>query len=218
MRTLWHRFWLPLTPGVRVILSVLIVMYVAAIIGRFTHAYDLYSPLALSGRDFWSGHVWKIVTYALLPAGLFDFLINWLMILAIGSWLERRWSKTELWMYCLISVVAVGLVRVVVQPSSVWLLVGTTPVVLGLLTAWGRLFTHERVLLGLIWDTSVREAAILLIAASFVIMIPCAGIINALIMMVAVPAVLLTLWLQSKLTWRHRGQTVESERMGRLEL
>src|SRR5690242_5652422 len=88
MRSTWHRFLAPLTPGVRVLLVILTVAYIAAVTGVFSHAYNLYPWLALSGHDFWRGKVWPIVTYALLPATLFDFLFNWIMVMVMGSAVE----------------------------------------------------------------------------------------------------------------------------------
>ena len=76
MRATWHRLLAPLTPGVRVLLFVLSGMYLAALIGGFSHAYDLYPWLGLSGSAFWNGRVWQVLSYSLLPAGIWDFLIN----------------------------------------------------------------------------------------------------------------------------------------------
>lgn len=218
MKQTWHRFLAPLTSGVRVILAVLTVMYLAAEIGAFSRAYNLYPWLGLSGAGFWKGHVWPVITYALLPASIWDFLFNWILILFLGVWLERVWSRYELWTCCLLAVLAAGLARVIVQPSDIRLMVGTMPVVFGLLAAWGRLFGNERVLMWFMWDMSVRQTAVLMTVIGFVIMLPCAGPVNAGIMLCGTPAGLLYVWLRTKLTHSGSSRTVESERMGRLEL
>jgi len=218
MKAVWHRFVGPLTPGVRVIVVVLALTGLAAMIGVFSRAYDLYPWLALSGASFWKGHVWNIVTYALLPAGIWDFLFNWIVILFLGVWLERIWSRGELWLCCLIAILAAGLAKVIVQPSGPLLMVGTMPIVFGLLAAWGRLFTYEKILFWFIWEMTVRQAAILMTVIGFIIMLPCSGLVNASIMLAGAPAGLLYVWLRGKITHRRASQTVTSDRMGRLEL
>lgn len=218
MKAVWHRFVGPLTPGVRVIVAILVLMGLAAIIGGYSRAYDLYPWLSLSGAGFWKGQLWTIATYALLPAGLWDFLFNWIVILFLGVWLERVWSRSELWLCCLISILAAGLAKVLVQPSSQLLMVGTMPVVFGLLAAWARLFAYEKILFWFIWEMTVRQAAILMMVIGFIIMLPCAGVVNASIMLCGAPAGLLYVWLRERITHGRVSKTVASERMGRLEL
>src|ERR1700690_4298689 len=125
MRAAWHRFMAPLTPGVRALLLVLTISYLVAVAGVFSHAYNLYAPLALSGPEFWKGKVWQIVTYSLLPAGLFDFLFNWIMVLFLGACLEKLWSRRQLWAYCLIPAIGAAVAKVLIEPSSPRLMVGT---------------------------------------------------------------------------------------------
>ncbi|MBE0540582.1 MAG: rhomboid family intramembrane serine protease [Verrucomicrobia bacterium] len=218
MKSLWHRFVGPLTPGVRVIVAILVLMGLAVIIGGYSRAYDLYPWLSLSGAGFWKGRLWTILTYGLLPAGIWDFLFNWIVILFLGVWLERIWSRGELWLCCLFALLAAGLAKVIIQPSDPLLMVGTMPVVFGLLAAWGRLFAYEKILFWFIWEMTVRQAAILMTVIGFIIMLPCAGVVNAGIMLCGAPAGLLYVWLRGKITHARASRTVTSERMGRLEL
>jgi membrane associated rhomboid family serine protease len=218
MRATWQRFLGPLTPGVRALLFVLTVAYVTAVFGLFSHVYNLYPWLALDGPGFWKGKVWPLATYGLLPATLLDFLFNWFLILVLGTWLEKIWSRRQLWLYCLVSAVGSGIVKVTVQPSSPFAIVGTTPIVFGLLAAWGRLFGTEKILFWLIWEMTIRQAAIVMTAVGFLVMLPCAGLVNATIMLCGAPAGLLFLWVQSKLSHSRASRPIVSERMGRLEL
>jgi len=218
MRSTWHRFLAPLTPGVRVLLCLLTICYVVAIAGVFSRSYNLYPSLGLAGPFFWHGKLWTIFTYGLLPATLVDFLFNWVMILVFGSWLERVWSRWQLWLYCGVCAVGAGLVKVLVQPSAPMIMVGTTPVVFGLLAAWGTLFAGERVLFWFLWDMSIRQAAIVMALISFVVMLPCAGPVVAGIMLTGGVAGLVMLAFQSKVLHSRVSRSVVSERMGRLEL
>jgi membrane associated rhomboid family serine protease len=218
MRVAWHRFVAALTPGVRVLLSVLTLAYIAAVAGTFSHAYDIYPWLALSGPYFWHGRAWTIVTYALLPATLLDFLFNWVMILVLGSWLERIWSRWQLWLYCGLCTIGAGLVKLAFQPSSRAFMAGTGPVVFGLLAAWGLLFARERILFWLLRDMTIRQAAVVLAMISLLMMLPCAGPMVAGTMLSGGVTGMLLLWFRHKVLQGHTSRIVVSERMERLEL
>jgi membrane associated rhomboid family serine protease len=218
MKAAWHRFLAPLTPGVRVLLLVLTVAYVGAVSGIFSRSYNMYPWLGLNGPTFWHGRVWPIVTYSLLPATLLDFIFNWVMVLVLGTYLERVWSCRQLWRHCLISTLGAGLAKVLLDPAGPALMVGTTPIVFGLLAAWGSLFATERVLFWFIWDMSVRQVALVLAIVSALLMLPCAGIKTVAIMLCGGVAALVSLWVQSRFCRARASRSFVSERMGRLEL
>ena len=144
MKHLWHRFLASLTPGVRILLCLLSAVYLAAVIGKFSHAYDLYRWLAVSGPNFWHGQVWELITYPLLPTTVFDFVFNSLMIVLLGGLLERIWSRAEFWTYCAVAAVGAGLAKVILQFSNPFPMTGMAPVVFGLLAAWGYPFRTRK--------------------------------------------------------------------------
>ena len=82
-----------LTPGVRVVLGLLTTGWLAAVVGQALAGFNLDHWLALSGPWFWHGEVWRLVTYALLPSGLMDFIMNGLAVILVGRLLERHWSR-----------------------------------------------------------------------------------------------------------------------------
>jgi membrane associated rhomboid family serine protease len=218
MRLIWHRFLQSLTPGVRTVLGVLAVAYLAEVMGRWSSAFDLSAWLALSGPAFWKGRVWSVITFVLLPAGILDFLFNGMMITCLGPLIERAWSRGQLWSFCLITAAGAGLVKVVFQPSNSALLTGTGPVVFGLLAAWARLYGGEEIRLGFIWQTTARRAALALAAITFLMMAARAGLVEAVVTLSGG----LVGWLYLSLRWKvnlaRRSRPVTSERMSRLEL
>jgi membrane associated rhomboid family serine protease len=218
MRTAWRQFLAPLTPGVRVLLLILIISYIIAVAGTLSGLYNLYEPLGLNGPDFRAGKIWQIGSYVLLPATFFDFLFNWVMVLFLGSCLEKLWSRRQLWLCCLVSTVCAGLAKVLIEPSSHRSMVGTGPVVFGLLAAWGYVFKYEKVLLYFIWEMTNRQAAVLMTGVSVLLMLPCCGPKNVAIMLVGGLGTLIFLWGQSKVIGARASRPVISERMGRLEL
>jgi len=218
MKHSWRQFLSPLTAGVRVLLSLLASAYLAALLGRFTRTFDLYAWLALSPPAFWDGHVWQAVTYALLPAGFFDFVLNGVMLAWLGVWLERVWSRHELWIYCLLSALGAGLAKVVLMPHDPFLMAGTTAMVFGLLAAWARLFGHERVDVMGVWPMSARQAALLFAVISLLGMLPCAGPVNALVMLCGGITGWIYLAIRLKFIRAQPSQVVPNERIGKLEL
>ena len=100
MKNFWQRYLGALTPGARILLALLAAFYAAALVGNFFHWFNLYNFLPLTGAKFWSGQIWRLVTYALLPAGILDFLMNAIALGLLGGQLERHWSRGEFWLFC----------------------------------------------------------------------------------------------------------------------
>ena len=218
MRLIGHRFLSSLTPGVRTVLVVLVAAYLTQVIGRWSSAYNLSAWLALSGPLFWHGRVWLVFTYVLLPAGILDLLFNGMIIACLGPLIERAWSRGEFWSYCLITASGAGLVKVALQPSNPSLLIGAGPVIFGLLAAWARLYGREEIRLGLIWQTTARQAALVLAAIAFLIMLATAGLVVAVVTLSGGLVGWFYLSLRWKLNLARRSRPVTSERMSRLEL
>jgi membrane associated rhomboid family serine protease len=218
MKHLWNRFLGSLTPGVRVLLTILSVLSVTAIVGRIIHFALLDQWLPVSGPLFWSGQLWRVVTYVLLPVGVPDFLINGLMIAMLGGSLERVWSRKEFWIYCAVAAVGGGLAKVTLQHSFPVPLMGGGPLVYGLLAAWACLFGHERASFAIFGKMTIRQMVLLGAAVSFVMSWFSAGLTNALIMVSGGLAGWGYIWLRTKLVMGQESRTVNSERISRLEL
>jgi membrane associated rhomboid family serine protease len=207
-----------LTPGVRVLLCLLVAVYLAAISGRLLQAFDLYGWLALSGFKFWSGQLWRLVTYVLLPAGFLDFIMNGIVLIMLGGTLERHWSRGDLWFYCIVAVAGAGVAKVVLQFSNPLPLVGAAPMMFGLLIAWGFLCGRKIISLVFFGEMMVWKLVVVSSAASFLIMFLTAGLVTAIIMAAGGLSGLLYLWLKHKWLMSRPSRVVHSERINRLEL
>jgi len=218
MRNVWQRFLAALTPGVRVLLCLLAAVYLAAVIGREIHAFDLYGWFALSGPDLWRGQVWRLVTYALLPAGILDFVMNAIALVMLGGLLERHWSRGQLWLYCIVVVAGAGAAKVLLPFASPMPLTGTAPMMFGLLLAWGFLCGGEVINLLVFGQMTVWKLVLGASAVSLSIMMLTGGLGTALIL----AAGGLTGWLYLRLTHKwlmsRASRTTHSERISRLEL
>jgi len=218
MRWAWHHFCRWLTPGVRLILGLLAASCLAAFIGTISSAYDLSALLGLSGPAFWHGRIWLGVTYVLVPSGILDFLFNGVMIAWLGSFLERAWSRRELWSYCLVVTLGGGLIKVVLQPFTLSPLIGATPLVFGLLAARIRLSGAEQGFLGSMPEAPARRIILLVAAITFLLMAASAGLLNAGVMLGGG----LVGWVYLSCRWKfnrmRQGGPVTAERIARLEL
>jgi membrane associated rhomboid family serine protease len=218
MKIVWQRFTAALTPGVRIILITLTIAFFATLAGKLTHAVDLPRWLAASAPDFWHGQVWRIVTYALLPAGVLNFLMNVFVLIMLGSMLERHWTRGEFWLFCAIAATGAGLVSVLLAASNTPPLAGPAPMMFGSLVAWAFVSGHEVVSFPLFGQMTVRQMVLLLAAVSFLIMLFSAGLTTALVMSSGGLTGWLYLWLRHKWLMTRTGRAFHSERISRLEL
>jgi membrane associated rhomboid family serine protease len=218
MKHFWHRCLAALTPGVRVLLGLLSAVYLAAVIGNYSHAYDLNRWLAVSGPNFWHGQIWELITYPLLPTAVLDFVFNSLMIILLGGLIERAWSRSEFWTYCAVTAAGAGLAKVILQFSNPLPMTGMAPVVFGLLAAWGNLFGREKIVLVVFGEMIVWQLALLAAAIFFVTTLFSTGLVSAMILLAGGVTGLLYLWLRLKILMGRESRVVHSERINRLEL
>ena len=80
------------TPGVIFILAAIVagltlLVYASSFTGKY---------LALHPQTFYSGYVWQLVTYVFIASCTFGVLFDGLIILFIGSAIEREWGVRSL--------------------------------------------------------------------------------------------------------------------------
>jgi membrane associated rhomboid family serine protease len=218
MKRLWRRFLEALMPGTRTLLVLLVVVYGAAVAGSVTHSFNLAGWLTLSGPQFWSGQIWRLASYALLPAGILDFIMNSIALVCLGGMLERHWSRGEFWLYCLVAAAGAGLAKVLLQWSSPLPLIGMAPTIFGLLIAWGFLCGRQNVAIVPFGEITVWKLVLTAGAIGLLIMFLTAGLVTAMIMAAAGLSGWLYLWLKHKWLMLRPGSVVESNRISRLEL
>lgn len=218
MRSLWQRFLVLLTPGVRMLLCLLVAAYLAAVIGNLVRAFNLSDWLALSGAKFWKGQLWRLVTYALLPAGIMDLVMNCLALVMLGGMLERHWSRTQLWIYCLVAVAGAGVAMVLLQFFTSTPVTGAAPMIFGLLVAWGVLSGREIINVLIFGEITVWKLVLCAAAISLAVIILSMGLVSALFLAAGGMTGWLYLWLNHKWLMSRSSNVAHSERITRLEL
>ncbi len=218
MQGFWRRFVSSLTPGVRWTLWIWTLLYLLGIVLGFFHITNVSAWLMLTGPAVWRGQIWRLASYALLPASLLDLLGSGISVAVFGGMLERIWTRRDFFLYCLIAAVGAGLVKLALQLSSPVPLLGPSPIAFALMAATGRLFAHEKILVPPSLQLTMRQAVVLLAALSFIVMALMAGWVNAIIRASGGAFGLLYLWLRSEIGQPREARPVASRRINRLEL
>jgi membrane associated rhomboid family serine protease len=214
----WKQFLAALTPGVLVLLVVLMATGLAAFIGRLTHAFDLNGWLALSAQQFWHGQIWRLVTYALLPAGVLNFILNAFALIMLGGLLERVRSRGELWIICIVSAVGAGLAVVLLPFLNSAPLAGAGPMMFGLLAAWCFHCGHEKISMFPFGEMTVRQLALAAGAVGLLVIFFSAGWWMTAVMVAGGLSGWFYVWVWHKWLMSRASRVVPSERISRLEL
>lgn len=218
MRRLWQRFQDIVSPGVRVLLCIFGAACLTAAAGKLTGTFDLSDCLALSGPKFWTGQIWRLVTYTLLPAGILDFIFSSAALIMLGGMLERQWSRSELWLYCLITAIGTGLAKVILQFSDPQPLTGPAPIMMGLLLAWSFQFGREKKVVPQLGEVMVWKLALCAGAIGVISMALSGGLAQAIVMAAGGLTSLLYLWLRHRQMMSRPASVATAQRINHLEL
>jgi membrane associated rhomboid family serine protease len=218
MKFYWQRFLAVLTPGVRILLILQTTVFIAVIVGGLTHTLDLYRWLAPTAPDVWHGQIWRLATHALLPGCPLNFVTNCLAMVMLGSMLERRWTRHELWLFCGVAAIGAGFAAVLLAMVSPPPLIGPAPMVFALLIAWDFTSSQEMGIFPLFGQATVRQMVLLLAVASCLAMLFTGGLFATLVMASGGLTGWFYLRLRQKLLWARTGRASHSGRINRLEL
>jgi membrane associated rhomboid family serine protease len=217
MKKLLRNLFSSLPLGPRLFLLVFALGFPVAWMGAQFNLFDLYGWLALAPALVWKGQIWRLVSYAFLPAGPLDWIISLFWLATLVLVLGRIWSGTGFWAYCLLGALGGGLFAALLRPGMQIGVVGSAAIIFALLVAWDYFYRNERLILLGIGEISVRQAAILI------------AIINSLILFFCSWFLMLAMWcggvagwlwliIRAKLFLGKTPQQIRSERVARLEL
>jgi membrane associated rhomboid family serine protease len=204
--------------GARLLVLIYALAYPLALLGLVTHSFDLYDWLALSPALVWKGEVWGMATYAFLPGGLLDWAVSLFWLATLLGMVGRNWSGRALWGYCLLATITGALVIVVGRPRMQGPVAGNGAMTFALMAAWYRLQGRERILLLGLGEVSVRQAVIGMVLLQALVCYYGCGLFLTLAMMSGGVVGWLYLWLREKYALSRRSQSVDSNRIARLEL
>jgi len=218
MKNLFRNYFSALPWGLRLFLLIFALGFPAGWIGMRLGWFDLYGRLALVPALAWQGQVWRVVTYAFLPAGPIDWLVSLFWLASLVPVLARTWSARAFWGYCLLGALAGGLFITLLRPGMAGGWVGCGAIIFALLAAWDWLYRNERLILFGIGELSTRQAAIVIATINSVILFFCCGWFLMLAMWSGGVVGWLWLRIRAKLFLGNTPQQIRSERVARLEL
>jgi membrane associated rhomboid family serine protease len=218
MKTFFQKFFSSLPAGARLLLFLYALGFPLALLGHYSHAFDLYRLLALLPPAVCKGEVWRCLTYAFLPNGIVDWVVSLFWLATLFSVLGQNWTSVEMLSFCVLSTLAAAALVVALKPAMEFGVVGCPAMIFGLLAAWYRLYGRERLILLGVGELSVRQAAILVALIEVLIFWFCLGWFVTLAMLSGGAIGWLYLFIRGKTALNRRSQVLDSERIARLEL
>ena len=172
----------------------------------------------LNPNAIWHGQVWRLITYALMPAGIMDWAISLFWLITLVNVVGRNFSSVGFWGYCSLCAAAGALPFVFLMPKADVPVATCAAIIFGLLVAWERLYRHERIILLGFGEVSVRAAAIVVGLINVLVIFFCVGWLLTLSLLCGGLAGWLFFLATHRSVLSRRSRVVESDRMARLEL
>jgi len=218
MKKLFHNIYSSQILGARMILLTYALGFPLALIGHYTHTFNLYEWLGLTPALVWKGQVWRVVSYTLLPGGWIDWVVSLFWMATLISILGRNWTSRGFLGYCLLGIIAGALPVVLFEAGADFAFAGNAAMIFALLAAWDWFYRKERLILLGFGEISARQAAILIAIIDSIILFFCCGWFLMLAMWCGGVAGWLWLTVRAKLFIGKTAQQIRSERVARLEL
>jgi len=157
------------TPAVTAILILIVIGFAFISYAKdFTANY-----LALSAGGVLSGKIWQLVTYSFIETGGLPMLFDGLLLLFVGSLIERELKTGGFVLLWLVVSIFCGLLWVIVSrlAGANYFGLGTSPCVYGLIAAFGVIF-RTRMFLAFFWMVQARYISWALIVVGIILSIP----------------------------------------------
>jgi membrane associated rhomboid family serine protease len=149
------------TPGVIAILILLILGEVIFAIDRdFTLNF-----LVVSAHNIIKGRVWQLVTYPFISGMMVNLIFNGIMVLFVGSAIEREWKTASFLLLWIVLSVGCGLIWVAVNlaTGNNFYGIGASGCIYGLIATMGLLF-RDRLFFVLFATIKCHHLVLILIA------------------------------------------------------
>ncbi len=126
--------------------------------------------LAVSSQGLLGGRVWQLLTYSFVNGCPWNLIFNGLVVLFIGSNIEREWRTGPFVVMWLVVSVTCGVIWFLVNLAGPWNFfgIGTDACGYGIIGTFGLLFRRKR-FLALFWSVEAQYIAWLLIGIGLVL-------------------------------------------------
>jgi len=130
------------TPGV---ITILILLIAGILLSTFASDFTI-DFLALSASNVLHGRIWQLVTYPFVSCSPVNLIFSGLMVLFIGSAIEREWKTASFLLLWLVISAGCGLLWVLVNlvTGNNFIGMGASACTYGLIATMGLLFRGRR--------------------------------------------------------------------------
>lgn len=130
------------TPGV---ITILVLLIAGILLSTFATDFTT-NFLAVSARNVLHGRIWQLVTYPFVSSSPMNLIFSSLMVLFVGSTIEREWKTASFLLLWLVISAVCGLLWVIVNlvTGNNFIGMGASACTYGLITTMGLLFRGRR--------------------------------------------------------------------------
>ena len=161
------------TPGV---ITILVLLIAGILLSIFASAFTT-GFLAVTAHNVLHGRIWQLVTYPFASDSPMNLIFSSLMVLFVGSAIEREWRTASFLLLWLIISAVCGLLWVIVNliTGNNFIGMGAAACTYGLITTMGLLFHGRRFFM---FFVAVESRYLVLILIAIVVLINVATPIN----------------------------------------
>ncbi|MFC1513638.1 rhomboid family intramembrane serine protease [candidate division KSB1 bacterium] len=156
-------FGLRITPGVKNLLIANCIVYFLQALGFIPVQIFGIVPYKVTHEFF----IWQLFTYMFLHGSTFHILINMFVLWMFGTEIEKHWGTREFYKYYFFTGVGAGLFNVLFQPNGMFVIVGASGAIYGLLLAFGLMFPNRLILLYFFFPIKAKYLVLIFGAISF---------------------------------------------------
>jgi membrane associated rhomboid family serine protease len=123
------------------VIAILILLILGEVVFAVDHDFTL-SFLVVSAHNIIKGRVWQLVTYPFISGMMLNLIFNGLMVLFVGSAIEREWRTASFLLLWIVISVVCGLIWVAVNlvTGNNFYGIGASGCTYGLIATMGLLF------------------------------------------------------------------------------
>ena len=207
------RFWDSITPCVRIIMLVSLVVSVAL--------YAKFRPvtyLFFDAREVADGQVWRLLTHAIVGAGMVDFITGMFLFAMLGPRLELTWGKSQFLIFLGATALLTGVGAWAFLPPYMSF-IGLNCFCVSVLVGWWRMFPYDQLrLIGISAVYQVREIMKAFIVINHIIAFFNFGVRGVLLCFISSISAWYFISVKEWLNQRRRTAHTPSKRMSGLEL
>ena len=161
------------TPGV---ITILVLLIAGILLSTFAPGFTM-EFLAVSARNVLHGRIWQLVTYPFVSGSSMNLIFSGLMVLFVGSTIEREWKTASFLLLWLVVSVLCGLLWVIVNlvTGNNFIGMGASACTYGLITTMGLLFRDRRFFM---FFTTIKSQHLVLILIAIGVLMNIAAPIN----------------------------------------